>query len=93
MSGLERWKKRHPEVMPYLEPSDVLVDAMRGKYSVWTRVRVNLEHVPKKHQPEQEALDPDEDVNDWPKGDWPEGERPGGATTGRRRPSRARTES
>src|SRR5213079_3745520 len=30
MAGLERWKARHTEIWPQLEPADVLVDAMRG---------------------------------------------------------------
>ena len=34
---------------------------MRGRSSTWTRVRVNLEHVPEALRPEQEALDPDYD--------------------------------
>src|SRR5262249_46150445 len=46
LAGLERWKARHPEAAAHLQPSDVLVDAMRGRYTTWTRVRVNLEHVP-----------------------------------------------
>ena len=46
MEGLKRWKARHPDVWPHLEPADVLVDAMRGRYTTWTRIRVNLEHVP-----------------------------------------------
>jgi DNA ligase D-like protein (predicted polymerase) len=60
LAGLERWKKRHPEVVPHLEPADVLVDAMRGRSSTWTRIRVNLEHVPAELRPAQEPLDPDE---------------------------------
>jgi hypothetical protein len=44
--GLERWKGRHPEAAAHLEPADVLVDSMRGRSTTWTRVRVNLEHVP-----------------------------------------------
>jgi bifunctional non-homologous end joining protein LigD len=59
--GLERWKARHPEAAAHLEPADVLVDSMRGRSSTWTRVRVNLEHVPQGLRPEQEALDPDYD--------------------------------
>ena len=59
--GLERWKARHPEVASHLEPVDVLVDSMRGRSTTWTRVRVNLEHVPEGLRPEQEALDPDYD--------------------------------
>jgi bifunctional non-homologous end joining protein LigD len=60
LAGLERWKERHPEVVPHLEPADVLVDAMRGRSSTWTRIRVNLQHVPVDLRPVQESLDPDE---------------------------------
>jgi len=60
LAGLERWKERHPEVVGHLEPADVLVDAMRGRSSTWTRVRVNLQHVPVELRPVQEPLDPDE---------------------------------
>ena len=60
LAGLERWKKRHPGVVEHLEPADVLVDAMRGRSSTWTRIRVNLQHVPPKLRPAQEPLDPDE---------------------------------
>jgi bifunctional non-homologous end joining protein LigD len=59
--GLERWKARHPEAAAHLDPADVLVDSMRGRSSTWTRVRVNLEHVPQGLRPEQERLDPDYD--------------------------------
>jgi hypothetical protein len=60
LAGLERWKKRHPKAAAHLEPADVLVDAMRGRSSTWTRIRVNLQHVPAKLRPAQEPLDPDE---------------------------------
>jgi bifunctional non-homologous end joining protein LigD len=60
LAGLERWKARHPEAAAHLEPADVLVDSMRGRSSTWTRIRVNLEHVPAKLRPAQEPLDPDE---------------------------------
>ncbi len=60
LAGLDRWKARHPEAAKHLEPADVLVDAMRGRYSTWTRVRVNLQHVPEDLRPAQEPLDPDE---------------------------------
>ena len=66
LAGLERWKTRHPEASAHLEPADVLVDAMRGRFRTWTRIRVNLQHVPTELRPEQEALDPDDDLNDWP---------------------------
>jgi hypothetical protein len=61
LAGLERWKARHPRAAAHLRPADVLVDAMRGRSSTWTRVRVNLEHVPARLRPEQEPLDPDHD--------------------------------
>jgi bifunctional non-homologous end joining protein LigD len=60
LDGLERWKKRHAAAAEHLEPADVLVDAMRGRYTTWTRIRVNLQHVPVAIRPVQEALDPDE---------------------------------
>jgi bifunctional non-homologous end joining protein LigD len=59
LAGLERWKARHPAAARHLQPADVLVDSMRGRSSTWTRVRVNLEHVPEQLRPEQEPLDPE----------------------------------
>jgi len=61
LAGLERWKARHPSVVPHLEPADVLVDSMRGRYRTWTRVRVNLTHVPEGERPAEEPPDPDYD--------------------------------
>jgi bifunctional non-homologous end joining protein LigD len=61
MAGLERWKQRHPDVWPYLEPPDVLVDSMRGRSSTWTRIRLNLTRVPEERRPAQEALEVDFD--------------------------------
>ncbi len=60
LAGLERWKKRHPAAAAHLEPADILVDSMRGRSSTWTRIRINLQHVPQELRPPQEALDPDE---------------------------------
>jgi bifunctional non-homologous end joining protein LigD len=60
LAGLERWKQRHPQAAAHLAPADVLVDAMRGRYTTWTRIRVNLQHVPANLRPAQEPLDPDE---------------------------------
>ena len=60
LAGLERWKARHPEAAAHLEPADVLVDSMRGRSSTWTRIRVNLQHVPTQLRPDQEPLDPNE---------------------------------
>jgi hypothetical protein len=57
LARLEHWKARHPEAAAHLEPADVLVDAMRGRFSTWTRVRVNLQHVPAKLRPAQEPID------------------------------------
>ena len=61
LAGLERWKARHPAAAAHLQPADILVDAMRGRSSTWTRVRVNLEHVPEALRPGQEPRDPDYD--------------------------------
>jgi len=60
LAGLERWKARHPGAASHLQAADVLVDSMRGRSSTWTRVRVNLEHVPEDARPPQEPLDPDD---------------------------------
>ena len=59
LAGLERWRARHPEAAAHLAPEDVLVDSMRGRFTTWTRIRVNLQHVPVDLRPDQEALDPD----------------------------------
>ena len=63
LAGFERWKARHPEAAAHLGPADVLVDSMRGRFTTWTRIRVNLQHVPAELRPAQEPLDPDE--NTW----------------------------
>ena len=60
LAALKRWKARHAKAAAHLEPADVLVDSMRGRSSTWTRIRVNLRHVPVKLRPRQERLDPDE---------------------------------
>jgi DNA ligase D-like protein (predicted polymerase) len=64
LAGLERWKIRHPEASAQLEPADVLVDALRGRFRTWTRIRINLQHVPAELRPAQEALDPNDDLGD-----------------------------
>lgn len=61
LEGLERWKARWPEAAPHLTEEDILVDAMRGRSSTWTRVRVNLRHVPEDLRPPKEPPDPDYD--------------------------------
>ncbi|HYI12624.1 MAG TPA: non-homologous end-joining DNA ligase [Thermoanaerobaculia bacterium] len=61
LAGLERWKARHPEAGALLEEDDILVDAMRGRSSTWTRIRVNLRHIPEAERPAEEAPDPDYD--------------------------------
>lgn len=60
LAGFERWKTRHPEAARHLAPADLLVDAMRGRFHTWTRIRLNLEHVPVELRPSQEPLDPDD---------------------------------
>jgi DNA ligase D-like protein (predicted polymerase) len=61
LAGLERWKARHPDVWPLLAPNDVLVDGMRGRSSLWYRIRLNLRSVPEAERPPQEALEVDYD--------------------------------
>ncbi len=70
LEGLDRWKARHPEAAAHLEPADILTDGMRGRSSLWYRVRVNLIHVPEADRPPQEALDPDFDP--WAGYEWPD---------------------
>ena len=65
LAGLERWRARHPQAAAHLQDADVLVDAMRGRYKTWTRVRVNLQHVPVDLRPDQEPLDPDAMPDEW----------------------------
>jgi len=65
LAGLARWKERHPGVVARLRPEDVLVDAMRGRFTTWTRVRVNLDHVPDAERPAPEPPDPDFDQALW----------------------------
>jgi bifunctional non-homologous end joining protein LigD len=85
LAGLDRWKARHPAASAHLQPADVLVDSLRGRHRTWTRIRVNLQHVPAELRPPQEPLDPDENMAE----EWlsVSGARP------RRTPSRARKES
>jgi bifunctional non-homologous end joining protein LigD len=61
VAGLERWKTRHPDAASHLQEDDILIDAMRGRSSTWTRIRVNLRHVPEDQRPDEEAPDPDYD--------------------------------
>jgi DNA ligase D-like protein (predicted polymerase) len=61
MEGLERWKARHPDAAKHLAIDDVLVDSMRGRFTTWTRIRLNLRHVPEEIRPPQETPDPDYD--------------------------------
>src|SRR5688572_5731948 len=82
LAGLERWKARHANVVEHVQPSDVLVDSLRGRSSTWTRIRINLQHIPESIRPQQEPLDPDDE---------PEREADVNAEReSRRRPSRAR---
>jgi bifunctional non-homologous end joining protein LigD len=62
LAGLDRWRERHPEAAKHLAEDDVLVDGMRGRSSLWYRVRVNLRHVPDADRPAQEPPDPDYDI-------------------------------
>jgi hypothetical protein len=85
LAGFERWKARHPEAASHLAPADVLVDGLRGRHRTWTRVRVNLQHVPEALRPPQEPLDPNEDMA----AEW-RGDDPGRS---RRTPRRSQSKS
>jgi hypothetical protein len=58
LEQLEAWKQEHPTVAALLQPADVLVDSMRGRSSTWTRVRINLQHVPEDQRPKAPKLPP-----------------------------------
>src|SRR5207245_405004 len=61
LAGLARWKRRHPEAAALLQVDDILIDSMRGRSSTWTRIRINLRHVPEGTRPPEEPPDPDYD--------------------------------
>jgi len=66
LAGLERWKAKHAQIADLLAIDDVLVDSMRGRSSTWTRIRINLRHVPEELRPLQETPDPDDDpTREW----------------------------
>jgi bifunctional non-homologous end joining protein LigD len=61
LAGLDRWKQSHAEASALLAEDDVLVDRMRGRSTIWYRIRVNLRNIPEAQRPAQQAPDPDED--------------------------------
>jgi bifunctional non-homologous end joining protein LigD len=66
LAGLERWKTKHAAIANLLAVDDVLIDSMRGRSSTWTRIRINLRHVPDALRPQQETPDPDDDpTREW----------------------------
>lgn len=73
LAGLERWRATHARAATYLAEADVLVDAMRGRSSTWTRIRINLRNVPEALRPAPETPDPDDD----PTREWRESRRDG----------------
>ncbi|HMZ15895.1 MAG TPA: DNA polymerase domain-containing protein, partial [Mycobacterium sp.] len=56
LAALDTWKAAHPEIGALLQPTDVLVDGMRGPSSIWYRIRINLQHVPEGRRPAQADL-------------------------------------
>src|SRR6478609_4067554 len=56
LAALDVWRGRHPDAANALQPTDILVDGMRGPSSIWYRIRINLEHVPEGQRPAQEEL-------------------------------------
>jgi len=66
LAGLEAWQRKHSEAASLLTADDILVDSMRGRSSTWTRIRVNLRHVPEELRPLREPPDPDDDpTREW----------------------------
>ena len=66
IAGLERWKTKHADIASLLAVDDVLVDSMRGRSSTWTRIRINLRHVPEEQRPPQGTPEPDDDpTREW----------------------------
>ena len=66
LAGLERWKEKHQNIWNLLAVDDLLVDSMRGRSSTWTRIRINLRHVPEELRPKQGKPDPDNDpTREW----------------------------
>jgi bifunctional non-homologous end joining protein LigD len=61
LAGLDRWRERWPKASAHVGEEEVLVDGMRGRSSLWYRVRVNLRHVPEPDRPPDEKPDPDYD--------------------------------
>jgi DNA ligase D-like protein (predicted polymerase) len=61
LAGLERWKLAHADIASLLAIDDILVDSMRGRSSNWTRVRINLRHVPEHLRPAPDTPDPDQE--------------------------------
>ncbi len=51
LAAAEAWKQSHPKAAAHLDPADVLVDRMRGRSSLWYRVRINLTRVPSRLRP------------------------------------------
>ncbi len=70
LAGLDRWKERNPDVAARLDATDILVDGMRGRFTLWYRIRVNLEHVPEAERPLQGPLEVDYDP--WAGYEWPD---------------------
>jgi bifunctional non-homologous end joining protein LigD len=56
LAALEQWRITHPAAAGHLRDSDVLLDRMRGRSSLWYRIRINLEHIPESLRPGQEPL-------------------------------------
>ena len=61
LAGLARWRERRPKASEHVGEEEVLVDGMRGRSSLWYRVRVNLRNVPEADRPPDEKPDPDYD--------------------------------
>ena len=84
IAGLERWKARHPEAWPHLRPADVLVDAMRGRFTHLDADPREPRERAAELRPPQEPLDPDYDP--WAGMEWPDQAGQARQVPGRRAP-------
>jgi bifunctional non-homologous end joining protein LigD len=70
LAAFDRWKFAHSSVAAQLQPADILVDGMRGRFTLWYRIRINLEHIPESERPPQEPLYAEYDP--WANYEWPD---------------------
>jgi hypothetical protein len=66
LEGLERWKTKHANLAGFLAVGRHTSRLHARPLVHWTRIRVNLRHVPEDLRPAQETPDPDDDpTREW----------------------------